>query len=322
VTVSIWVASCFQTININYFTDTKIKMSAVSQFAARILISVCLLVAGQTAHAGEKITIAAAADLKFALDEIVVLFNKAHPADQVETIYGSSGKFQTQIRQGAPFDLYFSADIAYPRALKTEGFAAEGSPQTPVKGTPPDAHPSVGLGAGGGAPTGVPLAGTASEVQPYAVGRIVLWSSSRDAGKMTLADLADPAIRKIAIANPKHAPYGKRAEEALRAAGVWEKVEAKLVYGENVAQAAQFVQSGNAQVGIIALSLALSPELAKRGGYALISDKLHQPLEQGFIVTRRAAANSLAQVFASFMAGNEARAIMTRYGFVLPNESK
>ena len=259
-------------------------MRLISRFAASMLI-VCLLAAGQTAHAGEKITIAAAADLKFALDEIVMQFEKAHPADHVETIYGSSGKFQTQIRQGAPFDLYFSADIAYPRALKNEGFAA-------------------------------------SEAQPYAVGRIVLWSTSRDAGRMTLADLADPAIRKIAIANPKHAPYGKRAEEALKASGVWEKVEAKLVYGENVAQAAQFVQTGNAQAGIIALSLALSPELAKRGGYALISDKLHQPLEQGFIITRCAAGNPLAQAFARFMAGQEARTVITRYGFVLPGEAK
>jgi len=260
-------------------------MRLVSRFAARLLIFVCLFVAGQAAHAGEKITIAAAADLKFALDEIVVLFSKAHPADRVETIYGSSGNFQTQIRQGAPFDLYFSADIAYPRALKEEGFAA-------------------------------------SEAQPYAVGRIVLWSPSRDAVKMTLADLADPAIRKIAIANPKHAPYGKRAEEALRSAGVWEKVEARLVYGENVAQAAQFVRTGNAQAGIVALSLALSPELAKQGGYALISDKLHQPLEQGFIVTKRAADNPLAQAFARFIVGKEAQTIMARYGFVLPGEAK
>ena len=259
----------------------QIERRLASLLKASLLIFGCLSVVVQTAHAGEKITIAAAADLKFALDEIVALFGKAHPADRVETVYGSSGKFQTQIRQGAPFDLYFSADIAYPRALKEEGFAA-------------------------------------SEVQPYAVGRIVLWCPSRDAGKMTLADLADPSIRKIAIANPKHAPYGKRAEEALMASGVWEKVEAKLVYGENVAQAAQFVQTGNAQVGIVALSLALSPELARQGGYALIPDKLHQPLKQGFIVTKRAADNPLAQTFASFMSGQEARAVMARYGFTLP----
>ncbi len=255
-------------------------MRIVNRFAVQLLILFCLFAAGQGAHAGEKITIAAASDLKFALDEIVVLFNKAHPADRVETIYGSSGKFQAQIRQGAPFDLYFSADIAYPRALQAEGFSA-------------------------------------SEAQPYAVGRIILWSTERDAGNMTLTDLADSSIQKIAIANPKHAPYGKRAEEALKAAGIWEKVEAKLVYGENVAQTAQFVQSGNAQVGIIALSLGLSPALAKQGGHALIPDHLHQPLEQGFIITQRAANNPLARTFASFMLGKEARAIMIRYGFVL-----
>lgn len=258
-------------------------MHAINQLVVRLLVFICLLVAVQTAHA-EKITIAAAADLKFALDEIVVLFNKAHPTSQVETIYGSSGNFSTQIQQGAPYDMFFSADIAYPQALRIEGFAA-------------------------------------SDVQRYVVGCIVLWSASRDARKMTLNDLADSAIKKIAIANPKHAPYGKRAEQALRAAGVWGKVETKLVYGENVAQTAQFVQTGNAQIGIIALSLALSPELAKLGGHALIPGNLYQPLEQGFIITKRAAENPLAQAFARFMMGQEARAIMMRYGFVLPGES-
>jgi molybdate transport system substrate-binding protein len=261
------------------------RMPAIGRLALQLLMIASLLIAGQPAHAQERLTIAAAADLKFALDEIVVLFKRAHPAAQIETIYGSSGNFSTQIRQGAPYDIYFSADIAYPRALKAEGLAA-------------------------------------SEVQTYGVGRIVLWSSSRDASRMTLADLAGPAIHKIAIANPQHAPYGKRAEEALKAAGVWEQVEARLVYGENIAQTAQYVQSGNAQVGIIALSLALSPELARLGGYALIPGKLHQPLEQGFIITRRAADNLLAHDFAAFIAGKEARTVMTRYGFMLPGEVK
>jgi len=260
-------------------------MRLVKRFAVRWLVFVCLFVVGQTAHAEQMLTIAAAADLKFALDEIVVSFKRIHSSAQIETIYGSSGKFSTQIRQGAPYDLYFSADIAYPRALESEGYAA-------------------------------------SKVQSYALGRIVLWSPSLDTGKMTLADLANPSIRKIAIANPRHAPYGKRAEEALKAAGVWEKVESRLVYGENVSQTAQYVQSGNAQVGIIALSLALSPELAKKGGFVLIPDSLHQPLEQGFIITKRAADNALAQAFARFIAGKEARTIMTRYGFVLPGEVK
>ncbi len=260
-------------------------MRVFNQLAVRVIVFVCLLVAGQTAQADEKLTIAAAADLKFALDQIVVLFKSTHPAAQIEAIYGSSGNFSTQLRQGAPYDLYFSADIAYPRALKEEGFAA-------------------------------------SEVQTYGMGRIVLWSLTRDASKMTLADLTDPSIQKIAIANPQHAPYGKRAEEALRASGVWEKVESKLVYGENIAQTAQYVQSGNAQIGIIALSLALSPELAQQGGYALIPDKLHQPLEQGFIITKHGADNTLAHEFAGFITDKQTKAIMTRYGFVLPDAVK
>lgn len=244
-----------------------------------------LLLTGHAAYAQQHITIAAAADLRYALDEIVVQFNHTHPGASIETIYGSSGRFGTQIRQGAPYDLYFSADIAYPRSLYADGLSA-------------------------------------SEVQAYGVGRIVLWGPSRVAGSMTLAGLTDPSIKHIAIANPQHAPYGKRAEEALKAAGVWEHVSAKLVYGENIAQTAQFVQSGNAQVGIIALALALSPELAKQGSYTLIPAKLHQPLLQGYIITRRAANNPLAHEFARYMVGAEAGIIMTHYGFSLPEELK
>ncbi len=129
-----------------------------------------------------------------------------------------------------------------------------------------------------------------------------------------------PKITRIAIANPKHAPYGKRAEEALKAAGVWDKVESKLVYGENIAQTAQYVQTGNAQVGIIALSLAVNSELARKGGYWMIPDNLHQPLEQGYIVTKRAESNPLAKRFAGYIASKSSRAVMTKYGFVLPGE--
>lgn len=231
----------------------------------------------------EKITVAAAADLKFAMDEISVAFKKANPADEIEVIYGSSGKFHTQVRQGAPYDLFFSADIEYPRELAKVGLAA-------------------------------------SPVVPYAVGRLVLWSSALDASKLTLESLAEAKFKRIAIANPRHAPYGKRAEEALRATGLWEKLEPKPVYGENIAHTAQFVQTGNAELGILALSLAVSPELSARGGYYLIPEKLHQPLEQGFIVTRRAEGNALAKRFADHMGSSEVRAIMKRYGFVLPGE--
>jgi molybdate transport system substrate-binding protein len=232
----------------------------------------------------DRLTIAAAADLKFAMDEIVATFRKAHPGDEVDVVYGSSGKFHAQIRQGAPYDLFFSADIALARELVKAGLAA-------------------------------------SEVRPYAVGRIVLWSARLDARSMTLTSLTDPAITRIAIANPRHAPYGQRAEEALRASGLWDQVAPKLVHGENIAQAAQFVQTGNAQVGILALSLVLGPELAGKGGYGLISDRLHQPLEQGFVLTRRAADSALARRFADDMNSPAVRAVMGRYGFSLPGRT-
>lgn len=248
-----------------------------------LFFAVMLGIASVT-HASEKIIIAAAADLRFAMDEIVKLFRTAQPNDQIEVIYGSSGKFFTQIQQGAPYDLFFSADIGYPRELEKSGFAGA---------------PSV----------------------PYATGRIVLWSPSRDASKMTLKDLADSKIGKVAIANPQHAPYGKRAEEALKASGVWEVVSAKAVYGENISQTAQFVQTGNAEVGILALSLAVNPTLAEKGGYYLIPENLHQPLEQGFVILKRAVENPLAKRFAAYMSKPEARAVMKRYGFMLPGEA-
>lgn len=231
----------------------------------------------------EQIVVAAAADLKYAMDEIATAFKRANPADKVDVIYGSSGKFYTQIQQGAPYDLYFSADIGFPRELQRGGFAA-------------------------------------SEVKPYAFGRIVLWSATLDATRMTLARLTDQNITYVAIANPKHAPYGRRAKEALQAAGVWETVAPKLVYGENISQTAQYVYTGNAQVGIIALSLALNPTLANKGGYWLIPDKLHKPLEQGFIITKRAESNALAGRFSDYMDSEQSRAVMTKYGFVLPGE--
>jgi len=250
----------------------------IQRIALNLLVIIGL--SASFAHA-EKLTIAAAADLKFAMDEIVTGFNKTHSGDEVQVVYGSSGKFHTQIQQGAPYELFFSADINFPRELAKKGFAS-------------------------------------SEVNPYAVGRIVLWSAEMDASKMTLASLVDPKITKIAIANPKHAPYGKRAEEALRAAGLWDKVQAKLVFGENISQTAQYVQSGSANVGIIALSLVISSELARKGGYYLIPDSLHDPLEQGFIITRLGANKPLAKQFADYMGSKPVRSIMTKYGFVLP----
>lgn len=235
-----------------------------------------------SAAAGEKLLIAAAADLRFALDEIAVQFRELHPNVQTEVVYGSSGKMTTQILNGAPYDLFFAADVAFPQKLQAAGFAAT--------------EPAV-----------------------YALGRIVLWSRRMDAATLRLEDLADPRFRRIAIAQPAHAPYGQRAKEALIAAGVWEPIQSKLVFGENIAHTAQMVESEAADVGIIALSLALFPTMA-RHGYALIDDASHAPLTQGFVVTRHGQDNEAAHAFARHMETPQAREVMERFGFVLPGQ--
>lgn len=249
------------------------------RYALRLFILLLLLCMSSAAFAA-KFTIAAASDLRFALDDIVGIFREAHPEAQVQVIYGSSGKMTTQIINGAPYDIFFSADIAFPEKLKAEGF-------------------------------------TTTEPAIYAIGRIVIWSNTRDASGLTLADLTDASVRRIAIAQPAHAPYGMRAQEALTAVGVWDKVQGKLVFGENIAHTAQMVESGAADVGIIALSLAKFPKLAKHSHH-LIDDALHQPLTQGYVVTKRGASVPGAMDFARFMETDEAHAIMERYGFLMP----
>lgn len=240
-----------------------------------------LILALPTSALAQKFTVAAAADLRYALDDIATLFRDAHPDDAFDIIYGSSGKMTTQIMNGAPYDIFFSADIAFPQSLQAAGL-------------------------------------TATDPKVYAIGRIALWGTALDASSLTLQDLAsDARIRRIAIAQPAHAPYGMRAREALVSTGVWDAVEPKLVFGENIAQAAQMVESGAAEVGIIALSLAMFPRLALHP-YRLIDDALHQPLTQGYVVTQRGAGNAAALRFAQFMQTRPARAIMQRYGFLLP----
>lgn len=255
-------------------------MRILQGLAAFALVSLLLATA---ARAGQ-ITVAAAADLKFAMDEIAAVFQQEHEEEKIDAIYGSSGKFYAQIKEGAPYDVFFSADVGYARSLYLEGLAVT--------------KPAL-----------------------YALGRIVLWSPMLDATKLSLDDLKSGQFQKIAIANPKHAPYGKRAEEALKAAGVWDKVQDKLVFGDNVAQTAQFAESGNAQIGIIALSLALNPQLAAKGGCALIPAELHEPLEQAYVITKHGAASALARRFVQFMKTQKARRIMVRYGFVLTGET-
>lgn len=243
------------------------------------------LLAMSSLQAGEPLRIAAASDLRYALDDIVTLYRQGQPQANIQVIYGSSGKLTTQISNGAPYDIFFAADIRYPQQLEQRGLSAT----TPVV---------------------------------YATGRIVVWSKQLDASQLSLQDLDAAAIRRIAIAQPAHAPYGLRAKEALQSVGMWQRVQDKLVFGENIAHTAQMAQSGAAQVGIIALSLARSPALSAHGHH-LIDEALHSPLQQAHIITRRGANKAQAQHFIDFVASDAARAIMSRYGFrVAPGEPR
>lgn len=232
------------------------------------------------AKANEPLTIAAASDLRYALNDVISLYQSEHPDAQIRVTFGSSGKMTTQIRNGAPFDLFFSADIQFPEQLYAEGHAVT--------------KPNV-----------------------YAIGHIVLWSARLDLTNVTLQQLPELKFRRLAIAQPAHAPYGLRAKEALQAVGLWDALEPKLVYGENIAQTAQMAQSGAAEVAIIALSLARFPEMA-RHGYQVIPAELHQPLTQAYTITRHGADNVAARKFADFMSTPAALAIMQHYGFELP----
>lgn len=228
----------------------------------------------------QKLKIAAAADLRFAMDEIVKIYTKQNPHATIDVIYGSSGNAFTQISNGAPFDIYFSADIMYPRKLKETGLAL-------------------------------------TEPKLYAIGRIVLWSATIDVSK-GLSVLAKKPNIKIAIANPEHAPYGQRSLEALEYYKLFDKVAKQLIFGENVSQAAQFCLTGNADAGLIALSLALSPSMGSQGTYFLIENKSHNPLEQAYVILKQAKNNTEAYAFTDFIETSPARLIFEKYGFSLP----
>jgi molybdate transport system substrate-binding protein len=230
--------------------------------------------------------IAAASDLHSTLPQIAALFRQASGLS-VNLTFGSSGNFAQQIRNGAPFEVFLSADEGYVRMLKAAGK-------------------------------------TEGDGRLYAVGRIGLFQphGSPIRADSRLADLAaglrDGRLRKLAIANPEHAPYGRAAREALQHAGLWRAIAPKLVLGENVAQATQFALSGSAQGGIIPLSLALSPQVKAAGGFALIADDWHRPLRQRAAVLRGAGAT--ARAFHDFLYEPQARDVFRRHGFLLPDE--
>lgn len=223
---------------------------------------------------------AAAADLQYAFTEIGGLFEAERQA-KLFFSFGSSGNLATQIENGAPIDLFASADEEQVQRLAAKGLVVPGSEQL------------------------------------YAVGRLALVTYRGSGLALTSPrDLLRPEVRQVSIANPDHAPYGRAAREALQSAGVWDQVRPKLVYGENVRQALQFVQTGNAEAGIVALSIAEAPEVS----YVLVGESLYRPLRQTMAVIKGAQAGDLARDFAAFVDGEKGRRLMRRYGFLLPGE--
>ncbi len=254
-----------------------------------LLITLILMfVFSPSVKAGESILIAAAANLRFAMHDICHAFQESHPSIQTKVSYGSSGNFFAQIKQGAPFDIFFSADTTYPELLEKEGLTAEKLKKV------------------------------------YAVGKIVLWVPNNsivnpDKGLQTVSL---PEIKKFAIANPKHAPYGRAAEESLRYYGMWEKVKEKLIYGENISQTAQFVHTGAADAGIIALSLIVSPKMLHEGRYWVIPDESHNDIEQVYAVLQKGKDKKNIRKFLDFIQGEDGREILNRYGFVIPGDGE
>jgi molybdate transport system substrate-binding protein len=230
------------------------------------------------------LTVAAASDLRFALDDVLPAFRAASAGARIEVVYGATGKLTAQVRNGAPFDVFLAADRSFVQALHRDGLAE--APRL------------------------------------YALGHLVAWSADAALGRLPLAQLVrDARVNRFAIANPEHAPYGRRAMEALRSQGLLDVVQPRLVVGENIAQAAQFVQTGAAQAGLVALSLVLSPALAGQGAYTRVPEAWHSRLEQALVVTRRAKDNALAHAFVAHLESPAARATLRRYGFAMPGEA-
>lgn len=252
------------------------------------LIKVVLLFAGflsvfdmAWAQKEEPILVAAASDLKFALDSIISNYTEADPGS-IRPIYGSSGKLYEQIANQAPFHIFMSADVQYPELLEEKGL-------------------------------------TASEIYLYGVGRLVVWSKKIDTAPLGMTAFQQPGVKKIAIANPDHAPYGRGAVEALNHYKIYDNVSSRLVLGENISQAAQFVSAGAADVGIIALSLAMAPTMRRfQKSYFLIPEKSHQPLLQGAVITRHGAESKAAAAFMAYLKTKIAIGVFEHFGFTQP----
>ena len=255
------------------------------RIASCVVAVACLLLTSLAS--AQELRVAAASDLQAALPAIAAQFEK-QTGQKVTLTFGSSGNFFTQIQNGAPFDVLLSADIDYPRQLERAGQAERGS------------------------------------TYEYARGRLVLWTRN-DSGidvRRGLTVLTDARVHHIAIANPEHAPYGRAAVAALRHEGLYERVRGKFVLGENISQAAQFAQSGSAEAGVLALSLALAPTMKSSGTYDEIPEAWHPPIEQGAVVLTSSRQKGPARQFVDYLKKAESVRVLQSYGFAVPQPTR
>src|SRR5215510_11193143 len=239
------------------------------------------------ASLAQEINVAAAADLQFALQDIAARFEK-ESGKAVKLSFGSSGSFFAQLQNGAPFDVFFSANLDYPRKLEAAGLIEPGS------------------------------------YYEYATGKIVVWvprDSNLDVSP-GLQSLLNPAVKKVAIANPQHAPYGQAAVAALKKEGIYDKVSDKLVLGENISQTASFVAAGAADVGIVALSLALGPNMKGSGRFVEVSSDDYPPIKQACVILKSSQAKGASEDFLRFLRRPEMQELLRSYGFAVPVQSQ
>ena len=249
----------------------------------RLITGFLFLAIAVHAAVSEHVSVAAAANLVFVLEPLNAEFAKTHPDVAVTCETGASGSLVSQIDNGAPYDVFLSADLDYPRMLVKAGGAES------------------------------------SSLVVFAVGKLVLWTTKPGIDHSSIESIVRSAsVSRLAIANPRTAPYGRAAEETLARLGLTEVAKPKLVTGENITQAAQYVFSGNVDAGFVALSLVLSPKLKDKGAWIEVPAALHSPIEQGGVLTTRGAGNAAARLYLDFLTSPEARKVFARFGYGIP----
>jgi molybdate transport system substrate-binding protein len=245
----------------------------------RLFLLLSVILAG-CSKPSDKIVVATAANVQYVMKEIQKEFEK-ETGEEIQIVVGSSGKLTAQIREGAPFDVFVSADTKYPQEIFKNG-------------------------------------GSDEEPKIYATGSLVLWAKDIPETELSTAILATEKVKKIAIPNPRNAPYGEAAIEVLKAQNLFEKTEKKLVYGESIAQTAQYISTGSVEAGFNALSIVLSPEMKNKGHYIIIDSTLHKPIQQAAILLKHSNASpkkESSQKFYNFLYSNKAKQIFKKYGY-------